>query len=312
MRGSPASLSRRLGAAVPALLLCAAALGSGARARGEPVPTDLGILEWRGYPQEFLWRMEWQPVARLAGGAWSVLPGGWSGPVDTVFAPSAMGVFLPREWTDTHWACDTFRVAVGRWVPDRIPVDMDLSRPVAGTTGRAWTRWDLEDPAAVWHHPGRPAALADALLGLTHDARRVVLRDLPPGLEIDPDVPWTREDLRLAGPVEEGKLELVGRFRGAVRLRGGGASSEAVLHFWASSSGRERTFRYALLDLPRAGAARLSRERVGVLTDPDGGRPLVVFRETSEAGRRTVILDLLPSGTFQTILATPWRGCAGP
>jgi hypothetical protein len=298
---------------VPLVVVALVALGawaSGAGAAGDAGPTDLGILEWRGYPQEFLWRMEWQPVARLSGGAWSALTDGETGPVDTVFAPSGMGVFLPREWTTTRWACDTFSVAVGRWEPGSIPAGTELDRPVAGTTGRDWERWPLDDPAEVWHRPGRPAELADALAGLTRDARRVVSRNLPPGLEIDPEVPWTRENLRLAGAIEDPGLELVGRFRGAVRLRGGGASSTAVLHFWVAVSGGVRKFRYALLDLPKAGAARLSRERVAVLRDPGADRPMVVFRETSEAGRRTVILDLLPAGTFQSVLATPWRGCS--
>ncbi len=299
---------------VPALIVILASIvaAPGLATPRDSEPTELGILQWRGYEQQYLWRMEWQPVARLSDGTWSALPDGGIGPVDTVFAPSDMGIFLPREWSSSPWGCDTLSVAVGRWEPGTVPVDTRLDHPVAGTTREAWEAWRLDDPAAVWHSPGRPAELAEALSGLAHDARRVVNRDLPPGLEIDPEVPWTREDLRLGAPLEDGKLELVGRFRGAVRLRGGGASSEAVLHFWVSAAGGTRTFRYALLDLPRAGAARLHRERVAVFQGPGSTQPIVVFRETSEAGRRTVILDLLPSGTFQSVLATPWRGCTQP
>lgn len=231
--------------------------------------------------------------------------------LDTVFAPEGMGAFIAEGWAPSFWACDTFDVAVGRWEPGTLPVDLSLEDPIPGTTRFGWLRWPLEDPAQVWHGPGRPQDLAGALSGLTRDARAQIEKELPPGLEIDPSVPLARENLRLARGLEPETLELVGRMRGAVRLKGGGASSEFVLHFWASARAGERRFRYALLDLPRAGAARLSRRLIGVLESPESGMPVAVLREEAERGRRTVVLEFLSSGVFQPVFQSVWTGC-GP
>jgi hypothetical protein len=259
-------------------------------ANGAPAETRFGVLEWRGYPQQYLWRIEWEPVAVLRNGVW-LAPGERRGAaLDTVFAPEGMGAFIAENWAPSFWACDTFDVAVGRWKPGTLPVDLGLEDPIPGTTGAGWLRWPLEDPAQVWHGPGRPQDLASALSGLTRDARAQIEEELPPGLEIDPNVPLARENLRLARGLEPETLELVGRMRGAVRLKGGGASSDIVLHFWASAHAGERRFRFALLDLPRAGAARLSRRVIGVLESPESGMPLVVLREEAERGRRTLVL----------------------
>jgi hypothetical protein len=118
-----------------------------------------------------------------------------------------------------------------------------------------------------------------------------------------------RDDLRLAAPLTEGDLELVGRFRGAVRLRGGGVSSPAVVHFWVSASGGRRTFRALLLDLPEAGAARSSRELIAVLRHPDTAGPVLLLREISGAGRRYDLLELGAGGAFAPVHQTPWQGC---
>ncbi len=297
------------GVRVAALLLAAAALGGAGPVRA--ADEVLGILEWQGYPQQYRWRLEWDPVARYGEGSWSALPPGDHPPVGAVFAPGGMGVLYPEAWVASTYACDSLTVAVGRWEPGTVPVDQPLDRPVAGTTGESWPRWPLNDPAEVWHTPGRPAELAGALAGLSRDARREMARNLPPGLEIDPEVPLIRRNLRLAEAWEPGALELVGEYQGAVRLRGGGASSEAVLHVWVSATAGRRIFRYALLDLPRAGAARLSRTLIGVVRPPGTERPAVILRESAEAGRRVVILELLDGGRFRPSLETPWEGCSG-
>ncbi len=222
------------------------------------------------------------------------------------------GAFVPREWTDTFWACDTFPVAVGTWIPGTIPPELELDDPLPGMSHRGWAWWGLNDPAEVWHGSVRPEELGAALSGLSRDAREAARTELPPGLEIDPEVPWIREALRLGASWEDSTLELVGRFRGAVRLRGGGASSPAVFHFWARWRDGERSLRYGLLDLPEAGAGRLSRRLVGALRAPGATEPSAIFRETSEAGRRVTVMELLPSGRFQTVLRSPWVGCGAP
>ncbi len=272
----------------------------------------IGVLEWRGYPDRFLWRLEWEPVALLRDASWLALGDPSRVPLDTVFAPAGMGALIPDGWEASSWGCDTFQVAVGRWRPGRLPVDLNLDHPLPGMTRGAWTPWPLEDPAQVWHGPERPQMLAGALSGLTRDARAQIERGLPPGLEIDPQVPLIREGLRLARGIDPEALELVGRMRGSVRLKGGGASSELVLHFWVGSRDEERSFRYALLDLPRAGAARLTRRLIGVLESPDSQRPLALFREETERGRRMVALELLSSGVFRPVFESAWTGCAAP
>jgi hypothetical protein len=278
---------------------------------GAPSETRFGVLEWRGYPEQYLWRIEWEPVAVLREGIWLAPGERRDAALDTVFAPTGMGAFIPEGWHASFWGCDTFDVAVGRWKPGTLPVDLGLEDPIPGTTVAAWARWPLEDPAQVWHGPGRPQDLAGALSGLTRDARAQIEKELPPGLEIDPDVPLARENLRLARGLEPETLELVGRMQGAVRLRGGGASSAVVLHFWVSAHAGERRFRFALLDLPRAGAARLSRRLIGVLESPESGKPLALLREETERGRRTVVLELLSSGVFRPLFESAWTGC-GP
>ncbi len=270
----------------------------------------LGVLDWRGYQQTHQWRMEWEPIARLGEQGWEALPGDGRPAVDTLWAPAGWGHFLPASWSTTSWGCDTtIAVAVGRWAPGRVPENLPLDAPICGTAPGPWPQWGLSDPASVWHDPERPGELGEALSGLTRLARDLTAERLTPGLEIDPDVPWVREKLRLADPIGGDTLELMGRFRGAVRLRGGGASSPAVVHFWVSTVDGRRRFRALLLDLPEAGAARSSRQLVTVLRRPETDVPVIVLREVSAAGRRHTLLEPGPDGNFRQVYATPWHGC---
>ena len=165
---------RILLAAIPLLLVMGIGLAYGA-----PPETRFGVLEWRGYPEQYLWRIEWEPVALVRDGVWLAPGERRAATLDTVFAPEGMGAFIPEGWASSFWACDTFDVAVGRWKPGTLPVDLGLEDPIPGTTGAGWTRWPLEDPAQVWHGPGRPQDLAGALSGLTRDARAQIEKELP-------------------------------------------------------------------------------------------------------------------------------------
>ena len=270
----------------------------------------LGVLQWQGYVRQHLWRMEWHPLARLSGDQWIPLPREARPPVDTVFAAGGAGSFLVDSWIWARRDCDSLLVGLGTWNPGRVPAGLALDDPLVGTTDRSWPLWGLSDPAVVWHGPGRPERLGLALSGLTAAARARLRRMLPPGLEEDPEAIWIREGLRLADPIQDGSLELVGGFRGAVRLRGGGVSSPAVAHFWVSRSDSARVFRYLFLDLPQGGVARLSRRVVAVLKTPQGEGPLVLFRETTGGGSRYVLRGLGDDGRFHPVLTTRWEGCS--
>ena len=296
-----------------ARLLLAVALGLPASSPEAAAPVDAGVLSWRSVPSEYRWVLGWQPLAAQApDGTWAASSPEAPPAVDAVYAASDAGRFAITDWDIAFTDCETLQVALGTWEPGSPLPETAWPGPLLALSEPGWKLWLLEDPATVWKRPGRPEQLGAALNGLaavTFDAFR---KRLPRMLEPDPDTAWRREPFKLAASWAGESVELVGTFLGAVRMRGQGRSSPAVLHYWVGYENGRHQLRAAWVDLPEGGEVFVEHELLGIVQPAGGERPQIFAWEHGPAARRLRILEPGVSGAFEPVLVGPWTGCDPP